>query len=85
MRKDNKDVLVVGVGLFAMFFGAGNLIFPPYLGLISGNSWVVSGIGFAITAIGMPLLGIISIAKAGGTIYDVGNKVGSLFSKIFHR
>lgn len=83
MRKDNKDVLVVGVGLFAMFFGAGNLIFPPYLGLISGNSWVVSGIGFAITAIGMPLLGIISIAKAGGTIYDVGNKVGSLFSKIF--
>lgn len=83
MEKDRKDILIVGMGLFAMFFGAGNLIFPPYLGMISGGNWVAAGIGFAITAIGIPLLGIIAAAKAGGTIYDIGNKVSPLFSKIF--
>ena len=39
MNKTNKDVVIVGFALFAMFFGAGNLIFPPYLGLVSGSSW----------------------------------------------
>ena len=39
MKKINKDVIVVGFALFAMFFGAGNLLFPPFLGLISGESW----------------------------------------------
>ena len=83
MRNKTKDVFVLGLALFAMFFGAGNLIFPPYLGLIAGQNWVVCAIGFFITAIGMPLLGIIASAKAGGTIDAVGNKVGSIFSKVF--
>ncbi|QXM06548.1 branched-chain amino acid transport system II carrier protein [Crassaminicella indica] len=83
MNKKTKDVFVLGLALFAMFFGAGNLIFPPSLGLIAGKNWIVCAIGFFITAIGMPLLGIIASAKAGGTIDDVGNKVGSTFSKIF--
>lgn len=83
MKKEHKDILILGIGLFAMFFGAGNLIFPPYLGMISGKSWLLSGIGFFITAIGMPLLGIIATAKSGGTIFDIGNKVSSSFSKIF--
>lgn len=83
MSKRNKDVFVLGLALFAMFFGAGNLIFPPYLGLMAGKNWVICAIGFIITAIGMPLLGIIASAKAGGTIDAVGNKVGPVFSKIF--
>ncbi|MCY6485102.1 branched-chain amino acid transport system II carrier protein [Clostridium aestuarii] len=83
MKKRNNDILVLGVALFAMFFGAGNLIFPPSLGLFAGKNWVICGVGFFITAIGMPLLGIIAASKAGGTIYDVGNKVGPIFSKIF--
>lgn len=83
MNKKNKDVFVLGLALFAMFFGAGNLIFPPSLGLISGKNWIMCAIGFFLTAIGMPLLGIIASAKAGGTIDDVGNKVSSIFSKIF--
>ncbi|MBF8982556.1 branched-chain amino acid transport system II carrier protein [Lutibacter sp. B2] len=83
MKNKNKDVIVLGLALLAMFFGAGNLLFPPSLGLIAGKSWIICGIGFFITAIGMPLLGIIGAAKAGGTIQDVGNKVGPTFSKIF--
>nr|WP_330361174.1 branched-chain amino acid transport system II carrier protein [Clostridioides difficile] len=37
-----KDVIVIGFALFAMFFGAGNLIFPPYLGVLSGSSWLIA-------------------------------------------
>ncbi|KEH99168.1 branched-chain amino acid transport system II carrier protein [Clostridium massiliodielmoense] len=82
MDKRKKDIWIVGTALFAMFFGAGNLIFPPSLGLLAGKDWVTCGIGFFITAIGMPLITIIAVCKAGGTIDDVGNKVGPKFSKI---
>ena len=40
MKGQSKDILVVGFALFAMFFGAGNLIFPPYLGVVSGRGWI---------------------------------------------
>lgn len=83
MQKKTNDVLVLGLALFAMFFGAGNLIFPPALGLLAGKSWIICGIGFFLTAIGMPLLGIIAISKVGSTIDDIGNKVHPIFSKIF--
>lgn len=83
MNKRGKDILVLGTALFAMFFGAGNLIFPPSLGLLAGKNWIVCGLGFFLTAIGMPLLGIVAVSKAGGTIDHVGNKVHPVFSKIF--
>ena len=38
----NKDILIIGFALFSMFFGAGNLIFPPYIGLTSGDNWLIS-------------------------------------------
>ena len=40
-REMKKDSLIIGLALFAMFFGAGNLIFPPYLGMTSGSEWLV--------------------------------------------
>lgn len=80
--KKNKDYIVVGLALFAMFFGAGNLIFPPALGLLSGQNWFLCMLGFFITGIGMPVLGIIAVAKSGGTVDDLGNKVNPFFSKI---
>ncbi len=83
MERKNNDFIVLGLALFAMFFGAGNLLFPPALGLASGKSWIICAAGFFITAIGMPLLGIIAGAKAGGSVDDIGNKVGKVFSKVF--
>lgn len=43
MRKKTslKDIAVIGLALFAMFFGAGNLIFPPYLGTNAGSEWFI--------------------------------------------
>lgn len=83
MNKSLKDIMVVGFALFAMFFGAGNLIFPPSLGLASGDSYLPSMLGFLITGIGLPLLGIIAASKAGGSIEAVGNNVSKGFSRIF--
>lgn len=80
-KKENKEALVLGAALFAMFFGAGNLIFPPFLGLLAGQEWNWSMVGFFITGIGLPLLGIIASAKAGGDIDKLGNRVSPIFSK----
>ena len=82
MGKRQTDVLVVGVALFAMFFGAGNLIFPPYMGLIAGSSWAAALAGFLITGIGMPLLGIMASARAGGSVEHLAGRVSPLFGRI---
>lgn len=83
MMKKFNDVIVVGFALFAMFFGAGNLIFPPTLGIGAGTDWVPGVIGFILTGVGIPLLGIIATSKAGGELRDLGNKVNPTFSIIF--
>lgn len=62
-----KHIFIVGFMLFAMFFGAGNLIFPPALGFASGNQFFLAILGFVITGVGLPLIGVItgSISKDG--------------------
>lgn len=81
MKKKNNDALILGAALFSMFFGAGNLIFPPFLGLLAGQKWNWSMLGFFVTGIGLPLLGIIASAKAGGDVDKLGRRVSPLFSK----
>ena len=82
MGKRFNDVLVVGVALFAMFFGAGNLIFPPFMGLTAGSSWAVALAGFLITGIGMPLLGIMASARAGGSVEHLAGRVNARFARV---
>ena len=60
-----STVTTVGFALFAMFFGAGNLILPPFIGLEVGNEWLWALLGFFITAIIAPFLGVLMVAKAG--------------------
>ena len=55
MQSKNKEILVMGFALFAMFFGAGNVIFPPYIGIMGGSDWPAALLGFTITGMGMPL------------------------------
>ena len=82
--KKNIDILVVGFALFSMFFGAGNLLFPPYLGLISGSSWLTSLGGFILADVGLALLVIIAVVKGSGKIESIlcraGRKFGLLIS-----
>lgn len=81
MSNRSKNIIVIGMALFSLFFGAGNLIFPPFLGLESGTKWFWTAIGFFITGIGLPILGIVAAAKSGGSIDKLGRKVSPRFSK----
>lgn len=76
MNKKKKDTLITGFALFAIFLGAGNLIFPPTLGHIAGTKWASSMAGFMLTGVGLPVLGIIAAAKAGGRTIDVFKHLG---------
>lgn len=84
MKKNTrfKDMLIIGFALFAMFFGSGNLIFPPYLGRLVGEEYWIGLIGFMIMGVGLPLLGVMATAKMGGDFGTVASKVGNTFSII---
>ncbi len=66
-----------------MFFGAGNLILPPFLGVQSGESWSIVTLGFFVTAVIIPILGIMAHARLQGTMFDFGKKVSPTFSFIY--
>ncbi len=78
-----KKILVTSFALFSLFFGAGNLILPPFLGFAAGNNWPLVVLGFAITAVLIPILGIIAHARVQGTMFDLGKKVSPIFSSIY--
>ncbi|MBC5995900.1 branched-chain amino acid transport system II carrier protein [Romboutsia ilealis] len=69
--KKNLDTLVVGFALFSMFFGAGNLLFPPYLGLVSGDNWLTSLGGFVLADVGLALLVLLAVVKGTGKLESV--------------
>jgi len=77
-----KEVFLVGLMLFSMFFGAGNLIFPPFLGQSAGNQTWLAMLAFAITAVGFPILGVVAVAKSGG-LNTLAGRVHPRFASIF--
>lgn len=78
-----RSDLVLALALFSLFFGAGNLILPPQLGFRSGASWWLSGIGFSISAVLIPMLGILAHARLQGSMFDFGKKVSPGFSLLY--
>lgn len=78
-----QRVLVAGT-LFGMFFGAGNLIFPVHLGQLAGRNVLPAMIGFIITAVGIPILGVaaIGITHSDG-LQTLSAKVGKGYSYVF--
>ncbi|MEG2929743.1 MAG: branched-chain amino acid transport system II carrier protein [Oscillospiraceae bacterium] len=79
-KKITADILVAGFALFAMFFGAGNLIFPPYLGYDSSSNWLLGVMCFVAIDIGLSLLGIIAVAKTGRGAQGITEHLGKFFS-----
>ncbi|MDC6326658.1 branched-chain amino acid-like transporter carrier protein BrnQ3 [Staphylococcus auricularis] len=79
----NKNTWIIGFTLFAMFFGAGNLIFPPNLGLDSGHYFWPTIFAFVLTGIGLPLLGVIVGALDKQGYIGAFNKISPTFSMIF--
>ena len=81
-----SDSMTLGFALFAMFFGAGNLIFPPFLGYTSGANWFIGFVFFIAADAGLSLLALYVIARVGhgaeGITEVLGNKVSKLFLAI---
>ena len=78
-----KETLVIAFALFSLFFGAGNLILPPQLGFKSGEFWWLVTLGFCLSAVLIPILGILAHAKLQGTIFDFGKKVSPTFALVY--
>lgn len=62
-KKTLTDSLIIGAALFSALFGAGNMIFPPYLGLESGQAWFWGFVGFYIADVGLAVLAIAAIVN----------------------
>ncbi|MBD1222968.1 branched-chain amino acid transport system II carrier protein [Virgibacillus halodenitrificans] len=75
---------VIGVMLFALFFGAGNLIFPAQLGQNAGTNMWPAIIGFLITGVGLPLLGILAMSISGSNnLQELASRIHPLYATIF--
>ncbi|WP_297077009.1 branched-chain amino acid transport system II carrier protein [uncultured Enterococcus sp.] len=79
-----KEYLFLGSLLFGMFFGAGNLIFPVHMGQEAGANVFLANLGFLVTGIGLPFLGIIAIglSKTNG-LFEVAHRVSRWYAYIF--
>lgn len=64
--KMGKDCVVVGFALFSMFFGAGNVVFPPYLGMQSGTQWFSGFLFYFIADIGLAMMTLFAILRNNG-------------------
>ena len=82
MKLGKKDLSVVSVMLFALFFGAGNLIFPPFLGQNAGDQTLPAMLGFLATAVILPVLGVVVVARFDG-LEKLGQQVGRRFALVF--
>ncbi|KON67478.1 branched-chain amino acid transporter [Peribacillus butanolivorans] len=77
------DTLFIGLMLFSMFFGAGNLIFPPFLGASSGTSFWPAIAGFVATGVGLPILVLLAVSLVKGGAQTIGARVHPIFSTLF--
>ncbi|MBT2678978.1 branched-chain amino acid transport system II carrier protein [Bacillus sp. ISL-35] len=78
-----KETLTIGLMLFALFFGAGNLIFPPFLGQEAGANFWPAMLGFVVTGVGLPLLTVVVISMAKGGVKEIGSRVHPVFAVVF--
>ena len=80
----HKQRLLVAGTLFGMFFGAGNLIFPVHLGQLAGRQFLPAAIGFILTAVGIPILGVAAIGSTHSEgLQDLSRRVGHRYSYFF--
>src|SRR5690625_4610945 len=76
--------MAIGFMLFALFFGAGNLIFPAQLGQLSGDNIWIAAVGFLITGVGLPLLGVLAMAYSGSdNLQDLSSRVHPVYGLLF--
>lgn len=79
-----SSYLAIGVMLFALFFGAGNLIFPAQLGQYAGTNLWVAVLGFLITGVGLPFLGVLAMGFSGSrNLQELSSRIHPVYAVIF--
>ena len=78
MKAESKIVITTGLALFAMFFGAGNIIFPLYLGANAGQHIGITALGFLIAGVGVPFLGLLATSLYQGNYHIFFARLGKI-------
>ncbi len=79
-----KDYMYVGSMLFGLFFGAGNLIFPVHMGQEAGANVGLANLGFLVTGIGLPFLGVIAIGVSQSSgVFELASRINRRYALIF--
>ena len=79
----SKEVRLVALSFFSLFFGAGNLILPPFLGYKAFDQWLIVAVGFCATAVLIPYLGILAHSKIQGGLYELAQPILKKFSLLY--
>lgn len=82
-KNKTVNILIVGAALFAMFFGAGNLVLPVSIGVTAGHHWVPGTLGFMITGVLLPVLAMVAAATSENGINGIANRIGRVPGFIF--
>ncbi|MFB0713677.1 branched-chain amino acid transport system II carrier protein [Buttiauxella noackiae] len=82
MKLKKSEVITLGLMTFALFVGAGNIIFPPFIGMQAGNNLWFAVSGFLITGVGLPVLAIIAMANKNGSLEALTAPAGKIFGLI---
>ncbi|WP_258871528.1 branched-chain amino acid transport system II carrier protein, partial [Halobacillus trueperi] len=78
-----RDTIFIGFTLFALFFGAGNLIYPVSLGIESGTSYFPAIFGFVITGVGLPIITVAAISLVRNGAVQLAGRVHPMFGLLF--
>ncbi|NLL80753.1 MAG: branched-chain amino acid transport system II carrier protein [Tissierellia bacterium] len=79
-----KQNILIGSLLFGLFFGAGNIIFPVQMGQAAGSNYIRATIGFLITGVGLPMLGVVASGiSRSENLYDMAKPVSSAYAVFF--
>ena len=77
-----RDIVALGFMTFALFIGAGNIIFPPIVAQQAGEHVWLAAFGFLITAVGLPVITIIALSRVEGSIQILSSPLGKIASLI---
>lgn len=83
MKKSSNEFVVIGLMLFALFFGAGNLIFPVFMGQNAGWNTPYASIGFLITGVGIPFASVLAICYSGLNLKELASRVHPVYGVFF--
>lgn len=81
-KMTKKEMVIISMLTFSIFFGAGNLMFPPMLGKNAGTNLIPTMLYFAITAVILPVVGIVVVTKTNG-LKNLAGRVDKVFGLVF--